>query len=226
MNGVKIGSFDRVRPCAGQAIFMWLGMLAIIAFLGVVGLLYAQRSAHKKQVAQLHEQYQQLQQEKEQLEPLRGTAQELERLRLDNAELVKLRGEVAALRPLQKQHQQLQAEMQQLRGRLQQAQTGAEVAAANQQVQQQLLQNQQAQLDGQAKAQADACVNNLKAIMGAKGVWALEHKKTDLEVPMEADLFGPDKYIGQRLVCPAGGVYALGPVLVKPTCNIPGHVLP
>jgi hypothetical protein len=89
-----------------------------------------------------------------------------------------------------------------------------------------LQQNQQAQLEAQTKAQADACIANLKAIMGAKAVWALELKKTEADTPTDGDLFGPDKYIGQKPACPAGGVYTLGPVQAKPACNIPGHVLP
>jgi DNA repair exonuclease SbcCD ATPase subunit len=219
-------TIDRHRFCRGQAVFKWISLLAILGLFALGGLLFAEKTARQKEVVLLREQYQQLQQEKEQLEQFRGAAQEVERLRLDNAELVKLRGEVAALRPLQKQQQQLQAELQQLRGHLQQAQqTRAEVAALRNQ-NQQLQQNQQTQVEAQVKVQADACIYNLKAIEGAKGGWALEQKKTGADVPTDADLFGPDKYLGQKPACPAGGVYTLGPVQVKPTCSIPGHALP
>jgi len=230
MNGMKIrcvsSRVGRFPLCQGQAFFKWVALLAVVGLFAVAGLLFAQKAAHQKQVAQLQEQHQQLQQEKEQLEQLRGAVQELERLRLDNAELVKLRGEVAALRPLQKQQQQLQTEIQQLRGRLQQAQqAGVEVAALRDQ-NQQLQQNQQAQIEAQVKAQTGAGINNLKAIEGAKGVWAVELKKTAADVPTDAEIFGPDKYINQKPACQAGGVYTLGPVQAKPACNIPGHVLP
>lgn len=234
MNVMKINRLSSkvapVRSCRGQAVFKWVALLALAGLLAMVGMLFANNRAHQREVAQLREQHQQLQQEKEQLEQLRGATQEIERLRQDNAELVKLRGEVAALRPLQKQQQQLQAEVQQLRASLQKAQqAGAEVAALRAQNQQLQLNQQaqiQAQIDAPVKAQADACVNNLKAIAGAKAQWALEMKKTDVDLPADADLFGPNKYFAQKPACPAGGVYTLGPVQAKPACNIPGHVLP
>jgi vacuolar-type H+-ATPase subunit I/STV1 len=230
MNGMKIryvsSTIGQLRFCRGQAVFKWVALLAMLGLFALAGLLVAEKAARQREVDQLRVQQQQLQQEKEQLEQLRGATQELERLRLDNAELVKLRGEVAALRPLQKQHQQLQAEMQQLRGHLQQAQQAGAEAAALRNQNQQLQQNQQAQVEAQTRAQAVACINNLRAIAGAKSVWALEQKKTEAEVPADADLFGPDKYIHQKPACPVGGVYTLGPVVAKPTCNVPGHILP
>jgi len=75
-------------------------------------------------------------------------------------------------------------------------------------------------------AQKQACINNLKAIEGAKGIWALEMKKTDADVPTDGDLFGPDKNIATKPACPAGGTYDLRAVSEKPTCTIPEHVLP
>src|SRR5438093_11549270 len=54
-------------------------------------------------------------------------------------------------------------------------------------------------------AQKTACMSNLKTIDGAKGIWALEMKKTDADVPTDADLFGPDKNIKEKPSCPAGG---------------------
>ena len=74
-------------------------------------------------------------------------------------------------------------------------------------------------------AQQTACIANLKAIEGAKGFWALEMKKTDADVPTDADLFGPEQAISQKPSCPAGGDYDLKPVSQKPTCTIPGHAL-
>ena len=75
-------------------------------------------------------------------------------------------------------------------------------------------------------AQKQACINNLKAIEGAKGIWALEMKKTDADVPTDADLFGPDKNISTKPSCPAGGTYDLRAVSEKPTCSTSEHVLP
>ena len=74
-------------------------------------------------------------------------------------------------------------------------------------------------------AQRAACINNLRAIDGAKATWALENKKTQTETPVTGDLFGPGKYIQSELKCPAGGVYFLNPVEEKPSCSVPGHVL-
>lgn len=74
-------------------------------------------------------------------------------------------------------------------------------------------------------AQKAACIANLKTIEGAKGIWALEMKKTDADVPTDADLFGPDKNIRDKPECPAGGTYNLGAVSEKPTCTVPDHAL-
>jgi prepilin-type N-terminal cleavage/methylation domain-containing protein len=75
------------------------------------------------------------------------------------------------------------------------------------------------------KAQKQACISTLKAIEGAKANWALDMKKSDSDVPTDADLFGADKYIETKPSCPAGGTYNLGAVREKPTCSIPDHVL-
>src|SRR5436190_15224099 len=75
------------------------------------------------------------------------------------------------------------------------------------------------------KAQRQACISTLKAIEGAKANWALDMKKGDADVPTDADLFGPDKYIETKPTCPAGGSYTLGAVREKPTCSVPEHVL-
>jgi prepilin-type N-terminal cleavage/methylation domain-containing protein len=70
-----------------------------------------------------------------------------------------------------------------------------------------------------------ACIANLKTIEGAKGIWALEMKKGDSDVPSDADLFGPDKNIRDKPACPAGGTYTLGAVSEKPACSVPDHTL-
>ena len=74
-------------------------------------------------------------------------------------------------------------------------------------------------------AQQAACVNNLKTIEGAKGVWALEMRKTDADVPTDADMFGPTKYVKAKPSCPAGGSYNLGAVAASPSCTVAGHTL-
>jgi len=75
-------------------------------------------------------------------------------------------------------------------------------------------------------ATRQACINNLKTIEGAKGIWALENRKNDNDVPSDADLFGPDKTIASKPSCPAGGTYDLRTVAEKPTCSIADHVCP
>ena len=74
-------------------------------------------------------------------------------------------------------------------------------------------------------AQKAACINNLKTMNGAKGVWALEYRKSDADVPSDADLFGADRGIEEKPECPAGGTYTLNAVSAKPTCSVAGHEL-
>ena len=71
----------------------------------------------------------------------------------------------------------------------------------------------------------DACVNNLMTIQAVKQDWAAEHHKLSNEVPMDSDLFGPDKYIRERPLCPLGGTYTLGAVSEPARCSIPRHRL-
>lgn len=75
------------------------------------------------------------------------------------------------------------------------------------------------------KAQRQACIMNMKAIAGAKENWALDYKKGDADAPSDGDLFGRDKYIENRPVCPAGGSYNIGAVADKPTCTVATHSL-
>jgi hypothetical protein len=66
-------------------------------------------------------------------------------------------------------------------------------------------------------------------IDGAKQTWALEHQKTNSDVPTREDI---QVYLGRStndkvvLKCPLSGIYTLGAVSDKPTCSIPGHALP
>jgi len=74
-------------------------------------------------------------------------------------------------------------------------------------------------------AQKTACRSNLKAIAGAKELWALQEKRPDTDVPTDADLFGTGKGIKEKPQCPAGGTYDLKAVGEDPTCTIPDHIL-
>jgi hypothetical protein len=66
-------------------------------------------------------------------------------------------------------------------------------------------------------------VANLRTIDGAKATWALEQKKTGVDVPTEGDLYGPTLYVKERPSCPAGGTYSINAVDVKPACSVPDH---
>ena len=66
------------------------------------------------------------------------------------------------------------------------------------------------------------CTQNLKVIQGAKETWARESHRTDRDIPLDADLFGPGKYLREKPKCPEGGVYRLGPVAENPTCSLGG----
>jgi prepilin-type N-terminal cleavage/methylation domain-containing protein len=68
-------------------------------------------------------------------------------------------------------------------------------------------------------AARQACINNLKAIDGAKTTWALENRKADTDVPSEADL-----NLDPKPTCPGGGSYNFGQVGEKATCTVPDHI--
>ena len=68
-------------------------------------------------------------------------------------------------------------------------------------------------------SQKSACIANLKQIDGAKATWALETKQIATATPTDNDLFGTDKYVREKPQCPAGGVYALMGVDIKPNCT-------
>lgn len=76
-------------------------------------------------------------------------------------------------------------------------------------------------------SQKNACIANLKQIEGAKATWALEMKQSSSATPVDSDLFGTDKYIREKPVCPGSGVYSILAVDVKPTCtlSVEGHSL-
>src|ERR1051325_8868904 len=69
-----------------------------------------------------------------------------------------------------------------------------------------------------------ACLSNLMAIRGAKANWALDQRKSEDDIPTDADLFGAGRYLEVKPTCPTGGTYILGKVSDQPRCTIPGHV--
>ncbi len=205
---------NRPRPHSGGALIIWLLVLGLIIAAGAAAFLFVAQATIRNELAAARDENLQLQQEKTALEQRQAEAPKPVQ-DATSLELVRLRGEVARLRGVEKQFQQLQAEAQQLRATLQQnQQANAETASLR-------TQNAQMQNTLQARANMEACVANLKQIAGAKQVWALENKKAQFDVPLDVDIFG--KYIPQKPVCPAGGVYNLAPVQAKPTCTVAGH---
>jgi prepilin-type N-terminal cleavage/methylation domain-containing protein len=76
-------------------------------------------------------------------------------------------------------------------------------------------------------SQANACIANMKQIEGAKATWALEMKKSNADVPGDADLYGANAYIRIEPQCPAANVdYTHVAVGTQTTCpNVGGHPL-
>jgi prepilin-type N-terminal cleavage/methylation domain-containing protein len=83
-------------------------------------------------------------------------------------------------------------------------------------------------------SQANACVNNLRQIDGAKQQWALEQKQLPTASPASGVL---QPYLGRGSagsafpLCPAAGTYTVGDLNTAPGCSVansttPGHVLP
>jgi len=72
-------------------------------------------------------------------------------------------------------------------------------------------------------SQENACINNLRQIDAAKQQWALEKGKLATDVPTWNDI---QPYLYKIPHCPAGGTYSINAVGDKPTCSVPGHVLP
>ena len=72
-------------------------------------------------------------------------------------------------------------------------------------------------------ARRTGCIQNLRAIGGAKANWALEMKKASTDAPGDDDLFGPERFIAEKPQCPSGGVYTLNGVAAKAACSIAGH---
>lgn len=94
-------------------------------------------------------------------------------------------------------------------------------------------------LRARARAQTNACINNLRQIQDAKQQWACEQRKPADAVPTKSDLA---QYVGRsgsidRMSCPADPTrlfdnsYTINQVTSSPTCKlneagvVTGHVL-
>ena len=218
MNDIRSPAVQLTLRSGGQAFFKWVAILALLAAAACGYLLVRGNQSHQAALAQMQaDNQQELAKQAEELEKLRNENKEIERLRSDSQEIVKLRADAAQLRALQKEQQKIQAENQQLRGTIQQLQ---QVGTENSTLRNQAQQLQTALTD---RANVATCIANLKMIEGFKARWVTEQQKRPTDVPIDSDLFGPGKYVLQKPVCPAGGVYTIGAVQAKPTCSIPGH---
>jgi hypothetical protein len=69
------------------------------------------------------------------------------------------------------------------------------------------------------------CLNHLRMLESAKDQWARVEHKLSTDVPTDQDLFGTNKFLPLKPVCPRGGTYRIGAVNEKPTCSIGWHKL-
>ncbi len=81
-------------------------------------------------------------------------------------------------------------------------------------------------------SQANACINNLRQIDGAKQQWALETKQATNAAPVYTEI---KDYMRNAVTCPAGGStatfsssYTINDVATRPACRILAttHFLP
>ena len=81
-----------------------------------------------------------------------------------------------------------------------------------------------------AKAQAEACIANLRQIEGAVQVWAVDNNQPDTATPSWDDLVS--NYVRTKPTCPSSGTYTVPAVSGRPTCSFSApsggtpHVLP
>jgi len=209
---------SKIKKERGEGALKWIAIVCVVAFAALSALLWTQQKRSSAEAEQLRAQAAAAEAMRAKLEEQVAAGEEARKIgSQDNLELVRLRGEVATLRPLQKQVQQLQTENQQLKATVQQLQHSAGESAALR------TQNQQLQGAIQSKVQIDTCINNLRTIEAAKAAWAAQYQKQPVDTPTDDDLFGPGKPLPQKPVCAANGIYTLNQVQIKPTCTIPGH---
>src|SRR5262245_8223214 len=206
--------------------------VCFVAFAAVVLMLLFANSTKDAGNRTLRAEVQALKNENEELRKARASqaqdSGELVRLRRENEDLLRLRNEV---RQLRQEKQQLAQKVQTAQSETERAQLQAQAARAlaSRATPNPTTSSGQYTVPGSAPApeqqNANACINNLRQIDGAKQQWALENKKTADSVPTGQDL-APYFRNNPLPACPAGGAYVLNAVGAEPTCSIPGHALP
>ena len=208
---------DNIRTMNFKNLFPWLCVVGC----AVAAVFFF--NANQKQAAELttlRAQSQELEQLRADMEQLKTSGnesqqKEIARLRKDTADVLKLRAEVTQLRAAK---QQLAQQVTTLQVKPQPTPEAQRLQTENQQLRAVVTQTSQ-------KESANACINNLRQIDGAKQQWALENRKVDTAIPTvtKVSVYMKDSAFP---VCPSGGAYTIGPVSADPTCSIPGHVLP
>ena len=231
---------------AMKSLLPWLvTALALVA----AALFYIANKSKSEELAKLQPQIQQLEGLRAENAGLKTNlvpAEELSRLRKNAEELLRLRNEVRQLRDTEKQltqqAQTAQAAAQRAQEQVAAVRTQAQTAQTQAQAQLQALASatnaaQQLTPEQQAFAaryglspvaagqQANACINNLRLLDGAKQQWALENRKTAEATPVAQEIL---PYIKDGAIpkCPSGGVYTLNAVQAHPACSTQGHALP
>jgi uncharacterized protein (DUF3084 family) len=146
-----------------------------------------------------------------------ASAAEISSLRKQNDALT------AKANALQKNVERLESESQQAAQHLTTARTALELQQEH--LQQLQAEQQQQAAQAAAIAAANACISNLRQIVAAKDQWALDKNKDATDVPTTQDLL-PYLKDGVFPVCPAGGIYSINAAGTLPTCSVPGHLLP
>ncbi len=248
MAGGGSGARTRVRR-VGSALFKWVACVFLLTGGGAGFVLMLSHQKHQDQLALLREAGErELQAAQEEIQRLKD-APDKAGVEVDRTELVKLRGEVAELRRLQREWQQAIEEHRKiivaLQSRLASVEGGGKDAvpglpAAPLPAPKPALvegvdvgnlgDNDNAQgtkdeapIKPLKDERARMCVLHLQGISGAKATWALEFSKRAADVPTDAELFGLNKYLSQRPVCPSGGAYVIGAAGENPRCSVPGH---
>jgi hypothetical protein len=204
----------------------FLPWLIVLGLLVAVVFLYSSNQSLNQEANALREQISQAQALQEQVEQLKTTgspaqAEQIAQLQKDTQDLLKLRNEVRQLREekrlLNQQAQSAQAQAQTAQAQVQTAQAQVLSLTTN-------LQAAYQRALPVPMQPLNSCFNNLRQLDGAKQQWALENRKTQNDMPTEADLI---PYLRTGIPkCPAGGVYTLNVMEKPPVCSIPGHQLP
>ncbi len=80
-------------------------------------------------------------------------------------------------------------------------------------------------IKARVRARQQLCIENLSQIESAKQIWGVEHAKKDGDVPVNGELVGPNLYMKNDPLCPAGGTYSYNAIGANASCTIDGHSL-